>query len=332
MYTSKEPLISIIVPVYNVEKYLTCCIESIVGQTYKNLEILLMDDGSTDSSPEICDRYAAQDRRIRVIHKGNGGSADARNAGLDQATGEYILFIDSDDLIHPEMVGSLFDSINKKQAEIAMCGFMCVGENSIGSEIADKTSGERRLNDETISVDTYWSRYYRHPDVVYIAVWNKLVRRDLYDTVRFKKGKVIDDEFVIHRLLSQCQKVSCIKENLYYYRKRTGSIMSSEYSIRHLDVVEARIERALFFYSSGQQYFAEKSVTYALSELLDAKEKIDLTKYENRERFSELRKICHQAGKQIVRSHSSFTFKIAYLTFCLGDRSYIRLMQIRRRI
>ncbi len=329
---SKEPLISILVPVYKVEKYLSCCVESLINQAYKNLEIILIDDGSPDKSPEICDKFAAQDSRIHVIHKKNGGSADARNVGLDKASGEYIIFVDSDDFIHPEMIADLYHAASKEKAEMAMCGFSCVGENCNGLENLEKVSGERRLNDEIISSNDFWSRYYSRPDVVFIAVWNKLVRRELYENVRFKKGKMIDDEFVIHHLLSQCGKVACIKENLYYYRKRTGSIMSSEFSIGHLDVVEARIERALFFKSLGQQHFAEKSVTYALSELLDAKEKIDFSQSGNKKRFSELRKSCKDAGKQIVEGHSSKVFKVAYMAFCFGDRCYACLMKIRRKV
>lgn len=329
---SKEPLISVLVPVYRVEKYLPCCVESLITQNYKNLEIILIDDGSPDNSPQICDKYAAQDSRIRVIHKKNGGSADARNVGLDVASGEYIIFVDSDDFIHPEMIADLYYAASKEQAEMSMCGFSCVGENCTKIEAPDKASGERRLNDETISPNDFWSCYYSRPDVVYIAVWNKLVRRELYQNVRFKRGKMIDDEFVIHHLLSQCKKIACVKENLYYYRKRMDSIMSSEFSIGHLDVVEARIERALFFQSLGQQHFAEKSVTYALSELMDAKEKIDFSKSFNRVRFSELRKSCKNTAEQVVKGSSSKVFKAAYVAFSLGDRCYICLMKIRRRI
>lgn len=328
----KKPLISVLVPVYKVEKYLVCCVESIINQTYKNLEIILIDDGSPDRCPEVCDKFAAQDSRIRVIHKKNGGSADARNAGLDRASGEYIIFVDGDDFIHPEMIADLYDVVSKEQTEIVMCGFICVGENSVGIEKRQDVSEEYRLSDEVISPNEFWTRYYTRPDVAYVVVWNKLIQSNLYKDVRFKKGKMIDDEFVIHHLISQCKKISCIKENLYYYRKRNDSTMTSEFSISHLDVVEARIERALFFKSRKQQHFAEKSITYALSELLDAKEKIDFSKTDNKARFLELRNNCKRAGRQVVRGHSSGIFKLAYLALLLGDGCYIRLMEIRRKM
>lgn len=173
---SEGSLITVLVPAYKVEKYLPCCLESLINQTYKNLEIILIDDGSPDKSPEICDNYAARDGRIYVIHKQNGGSAAARNAGLDKASGAYIIFVDSDDFVHPEMLADLYRVVSRERADMAMCGFLCVGENHNGTENLGKVSGERRLNDEVICKDEYWNYYYNRPDVAYIAVWNKLVR------------------------------------------------------------------------------------------------------------------------------------------------------------
>lgn len=326
----EESLITVLVPVYKVEKYLSCCIESIIHQTYKNLEIILIDDGSPDNCPCICDCYAAQDSRIQVIHQKNRGSAAARNAGLERATGEFIIFIDSDDFVHSEMLSDLYAAVNREKADMAMCGFICVNEECNRTADMEKMSGEHRLNDEVICADEYWNYYYNRPDVAFIAVWNKLIRREVYENVRFKEGKTIDDEFVIHYLISRCERIVCVKENLYYYRKRSGSVMSSAFSINHLDVIEARVDRALFFVNQNRQRFAEKSVTYAISELMDSKKRIDLKNQENSERFKKLRNMCKAAGREVVKRNASKLFKVAYLGFCMGDTWYLIMMKIRR--
>lgn len=327
----KEKLISVLVPVYRVEKYLSCCIDSILKQTYKNLEIILIDDGSPDGCPKLCDQYAKRDSRIKVIHKKNGGSSEARNVGLDNASGDYIIFVDGDDFIYPSMISDLYHAICRDHSEMALCSFSCVGENCF--DLYNQKEGtESHLKDEVISPVDFWKQYYGQPDIAYVAVWNKLVHKDLYRNVRFPKGKMIDDEFVIYPLVAGCERITCIKENLYCYRKRNDSIMSSKFSIGHLDVVEARVERALQFLAKGQQYYSEKSLTFALSELMDAKRKLNLTTPQNRNRFNELRASCKAAGKQIMGASSSAKFKLAYLALLMGDHSYMLLMSIRRKI
>ena len=159
-------LISVIVPVYNTEKYLEKCVMSILNQTYKNLEIILIDDGSTDNSPQICDSLAEKDNRITVIHQPNGGVSSARNTGLDNTHGDYIMFVDSDDYIAPNMIEFLSENIG--DTDIAMCGYNSVDENGNLSPQENVT-----VADGIISIDTFWNYFYTDTRIYYVTLWAK---------------------------------------------------------------------------------------------------------------------------------------------------------------
>ena len=229
-------LISVIVPIYKVEPYLDRCVRSIVEQAYENLEIILVDDGSPDNCPAICDAWAAKDSRIRVIHKENGGLSDARNAGLEVATGEYVSFIDSDDHIAPDFLARLQDAMVKTGAEVAGCAADYVDEdgnvlrlrNAADVSEMGKLEALRRLVQE---------------DGVYQTVWNKLYRRDVIDGIPFAVGKLNEDEFWTYRVLDRIEKLAIVSEPLYHYLQRFGSIIGTGYNIRRLDGLEARFQR-----------------------------------------------------------------------------------------
>ncbi len=241
----KEALISIIVPVYKVEEYLNKCIDSILNQAYKNLEVILVDDGSPDRCGEICDEYAQKDDRVRVVHKQNGGLSDARNAGIDAATGEYLMFVDSDDYIHPEMAAKLYEALARDEADMALCNFLYVDENG---EKTDEENDNSPIKDEVLTRDEAFCKALRsYKKWYYVVAWNKLYKKEIFKTLRFPYGKVHEDEFVIHKVLGACAKISCISDPLYYYVQRTGSIMSAEYSVKRLDIVEAFFDRTEFF-------------------------------------------------------------------------------------
>ena len=192
MLTETHPLISIIVPVYKVEKYLEKCVKSILSQTYKNLEVILIDDGSPDSCPDICDNYANQDIRVKVIHKNNSGVSDARNDGLNVANGEYIGFVDSDDWIDPKMYEILLREILHTNADIAICDYaLCKDDGLIYGKAMPQELKNRCLCKEELIHEVL------QPYGGFFAViWNKLYRKSIFDKIRFPSGKHVEDEFV----------------------------------------------------------------------------------------------------------------------------------------
>lgn len=227
--------ISVIVPIYKVEEYLDCCVRSIVEQTYTNLEIILVDDGSPDNCPAMCDAWAAKDSRIKVIHKENGGLSDARNAGLTIASGALVSFIDSDDWIEPTFYEKLWEAMQTSGAEIAACATNFVAEDGEALWIRQaapasmgKMEALRRLVME---------------DGVYQTVWNMLYRREVMDGIPFEKGKYNEDEFWTYRVLDRIERLATVSAPLYNYRQRGTSIIGVGYNVRRLDGLEARFRR-----------------------------------------------------------------------------------------
>lgn len=223
-------LISVIIPIYNVEAYLDECIASVIAQTYSNLEIILVDDGSPDNCPQMCDEWAAKDGRIKVIHKENGGISDARNAAIDIATGDYIAFVDSDDWIEPRMYEIMLAALKKENADICACTILsCFPERRVAWGFQEYTTG----NSEKIL-----SLLYR--DTAYpVAIWNKLYRRYLWDDLRFPVGKICEDAFTTYLLVDKASKIVQIPETLYCYRIRENSTMTAAFSYKRMDEEEA---------------------------------------------------------------------------------------------
>ncbi len=217
-------LISIIVPVYNVEKYLHKCIDSIIGQTYKNLEILLIDDGSTDRSGIICDDYSAKDSRIKVIHKENGGQASARNLALTIAKGEYIGFVDSDDWIEPDMYEILYNAIIDNNADISMCGRNNISESSgLAKPFFSYPIGFSLSNSEAI-------KRFLLFDGIDSAGWDKLFKRKIAINHRFPLGLISEDLLYIYKCIKEAEKIYHVGIPLYNYLQRNNSTSRSKYS------------------------------------------------------------------------------------------------------
>ncbi len=218
-------LISVIVPVYKVEKYIEKCVDSIISQTYDNLEIILVDDGSPDKCPHICDRYKKMDGRIKVIHKENGGLSSARNAGLDICSGEYIAFIDSDDCIAEDYIEKLYSAMETENADIALCDFLYTGS------LTDYNNEYNQLHFPRFTADgrEVVRRYYSAENgTALVVAWGKLYRRELFRTLRYPVGRIHEDEFVFAELMLNCKKAVWIEEKLYFYLQRENSIMSEK--------------------------------------------------------------------------------------------------------
>lgn len=230
--------ISIIVPIYNVEQYLDKCIESLVNQTYKNLEIILVDDGSEDNSGHMADLWERKDNRIKVIHKKNGGLSDARNAGLRIVIGDYISFIDSDDYIDRDMYRCLMNDLINNNADIAVCNIKHVYENS-NKEIIKY----HRKNCVLSSLEAM--EEYIHNGIVQAVVWNKLYKRELIGELQFEVNKTNEDEFFSYKVISKAKKITYNQDIFYNYLQRKSSIMGN-YSLKRLDALDATYERLNF--------------------------------------------------------------------------------------
>lgn len=217
-------LISVIVPVYKVEPYLNRCVDSILAQTYQNLEVLLVDDGSPDGCGAICDAYARQDSRVRVIHKKNGGLSSARNAGLDEARGEYLAFVDSDDWIEPETYAYLLGLIKQHDVKLSYAGRYDVEE-----ETGVETVGLCPEQEEKISSETFVGRIFRW-DNVDSAAWDKLYHRSLFENHRYPLGKICEDVPVTYRVILETDYVAVGNRPMYHYCHRKGSITQSQIS------------------------------------------------------------------------------------------------------
>lgn len=224
-----EDLISVIIPVYKVESYLNKCIKSVVNQTYRNLEILLIDDGSPDRCPQICDQWAREDSRIIVFHKENGGLSDARNYGLDRATGRYIAFVDSDDYIHKDMYQIMYQTMH-----IYKCDIVEVDYNRLTANEENNAQVQIKLVPENIFVrdkkEAFSQMILDIKSKSY--AWNKLYKSTLWNNIRFPKGKLFEDILTTYKLIILSSKVVKLDAPLYNYIIRNGSIVSTIFNIK----------------------------------------------------------------------------------------------------
>lgn len=234
-----DSLISVIVPIYNVEKYLDRCVDSIINQTYKNLEIILVDDGSPDNCPKMCDDYAEKDSRIKVVHKENGGLSDARNVGMEVATGEYVSFIDSDDYISLDFYETLLETIVDNDSDIVECGVVKFYEDNNFDEYSDDL---KVTNYDTLyALDGLINEnpFKQH-------VWNKLYKSNIVLDIPYAVGKLNEDEFWTYQIFGKAKKVTRINKTMYYYFQRGSSIMGNGYNIRRLDALEGKMNRQAY--------------------------------------------------------------------------------------
>lgn len=221
-------LITVIIPVYNVEKYLNKCMESVVNQTYKSLEILLIDDGAKDSSGFMCDSWAERDSRIKVIHKENGGLSSARNCGLDQAHGNYIMFVDSDDFMSEDIVSILYEDIKRTKADIAICDAMHIFEDY---KVVFDTGKETRTYTSIEAIQEMWYQKSFLP-----SAWGKLYKLELFQNIRFTENRLYEDIDIMHELFWKAETIIYRNDKLYGYVHRDESITTQKFSERDLDI------------------------------------------------------------------------------------------------
>ena len=253
-----DDLISVIVPVYKVENYLDRCVESITNQTYKNLEIILVDDGSPDNCPRMCDEWSKKDSRIKVIHKENGGLSDARNAGMVIATGEVISFIDSDDYIDLNMYELLINKMHETDSDIVSCGVNWVDESG------------RVLKSDIVLSDVVFSTVEAMKELLDDGalkqpVWNRIYKREIALTIPFEKGKCHEDVFWSYQAVGKSKRICVINQVFYYYVQRSDSIMGRSFSETRLDALEANHNRCAYIKKNFPELYTHASYIYLVT-------------------------------------------------------------------
>lgn len=239
--------ISVIVPVYNVEKYLDKCILSVINQTYKDLEIILVDDGSPDRCPEICDEWAKKDSRIKVIHKENGGQGTARNMALDICTGDYVIFVDSDDYIKNDMISSMVSALGKKKYDLVLCGYAV--DNCL--HIIDTAWYETNFQCDNKRL---LLEYLKVRKIITGPVC-KLFKREIFDDIRFPNFRANEDAYIMHRLFGKCNNAYFINKHLYIQNIREGSTEQSPFNKNKMHLLDCTIDL--------REYITEKYPEYS---------------------------------------------------------------------
>ena len=257
-----DALISIIVPIYNVEKYIEECLYTISKQTYSNFEVICVDDGSTDRSPGLAQSFCKRDKRFFYYHKGNGGLSSARNYGIERAKGEHIVFIDSDDFVKNDFLEKLYNSINKTNADISMCGYV---EYDYKYHIAPIICNFPCVNNlETHTVDKFslWKEYHsnKYNSCGCTVVWNKIYKKSLFTNIRFEEGKIFEDEYINYRLFDICKCITIISDCLYCYRRNRSGSITKQYTGGQKQHLIPILMRNIFFIQN--KYPLELSRTY----------------------------------------------------------------------
>lgn len=263
-----KDLISVIIPIYNKEKYLDNCLKSIINQSYKEIEIILINDGSTDSSEEICKRYKSKDNRIKLISTENRGAASARNTGIENAVGKYLSFIDADDYIENTYYETMLDLIKTHNAQIAECGFERINEGEKYT-FPKKNQETRVMTRKEALIELYGKDDKEHVKTVIMC--NKLFESNLFKNIRYISGRIIDDETIIYRLIEQCKRIVETNDILYGYVQSSNSIMRKDFSMKRLDdsitVYDECIEH--FKYEPDIQACCLKRAIYFYGEFLE---------------------------------------------------------------
>lgn len=305
-----ESLVSIIVPIYNVEQYLACCLDSVISQTYRNIEILLIDDGSTDTSGMIAETYGVKDSRIRVFHTANNGVSHARNVGLDAMTGKYCLLLDSDDALHKDAVARSVRLMEHEDLDCVIYKYQTVEDNKFENTIHKI---ERQKNSELYV-------YYAHDELMReiltgqrfrMLACNKLYKASLWTNIRYPIGRKFgDDTFVTYQLMDRCTRGGYIEDVLYFYRQREGSALHSKLSIDNLQLFHSYTELLTYYSDNAYGLLDEAYYAYVIR-MFDFFARVnnsDLTEQERRRLLEALRRISKPYRKRLC-SCTKATYK-----------------------
>lgn len=318
------PTVSVIIPVYKVERYLDDCVKSVTAQTYTDLEIILVDDGSPDGCPALCDAWAKKDTRIRVIHRENGGLSAARNSGIDAARGAFLTFVDSDDLLEPDAVRCAVEEQQRTDADMVIYNVLYVDEENRPLPAPDFSGFKAEVLDE----ESIWQRYFalQETKIYYVVAWNKLYRRALFDTLRYTPGKRYEDQFILPHLLGRCRRVVCLPYKGYRYRQRGGSIMAAGSGRRYLDRPEYLLEWCRCFARKGDTLRAEGLLNDAIANLAE-KQLFDLTTPAQRARYRAACRDCAAAYRQLAQITGQNSMRLRAILLRLGLPVYLAFLE-----
>lgn len=302
--------ISIIVPVYQVEKYIAQCIESMLNQTFTDFELILIDDGSRDNSGKICDTYAEKDDRITVIHTENRGAAAARNIGLERASGRYIAFLDGDDYSPENMLQRFYEVINGSEYDIAVSDFLNIlpdEKDNFTLHLEEKTVSGREVLEHLKNEKNYG---------VWTIVWNKIYKREVLENIRFPDGKYFEDEFFSDLFYLKSNKIRVISDVLCYHRVLSSSTMNTQKAENYLDLIDAFRERLNIYFENN---YSDDEAFKVLIYLLDPFTRCKGARLvgENKKRVREARKFIGTAAKRLMKGKLSFIKKAALCSVSL---------------
>lgn len=319
-----KDLISVVIPVYKVEKYLNKCIDSVINQTYTNLEIILVDDGSPDNCGKICDEYAKNDKRISVIHKKNGGLSDARNAGIDIAKGIYITFIDSDDYVESNYIEILYNSITKNNTDMAISSHKVIYENGT---ILDKATEEN-----SISKPKEVLKRILYDDGIDLSAWAKLYKTELFENIRYPKNRLFEDAATTYKLIDKCNEISIVSKSTYNYIIRNNSITNNSFTIKKMDLIMSTEEMCGYIKNKYPELerAADRRQMYAylstLSQLAMSKQK-----FKNEQKYM-MKYIKNNRKKALKDKKLPQRDRIALLSTMFGFRFYKIMWNCYRKI
>lgn len=316
-------LVSVVIPIYNVEKYLSDCMKSIFAQDYRKLEIILVDDGSSDKCGELCDQYMRFDSRIIVIHQKNAGLSAARNAGIKIAKGDFITFVDSDDMLAPGFVKMALELAEDNQADIVVASNVrCESDARWSAQYQSLAEMKVIVYSDSIQK---MKKFLIGTDIGTIAC-AKLYRRELFDTIRYPVGKYHEDVFTTYKVVDKANRIVTTSRVGYIYRKNPNSITMSGFSVKHLDIVEGKREQLAFiqkFYPNLQKE-AEMGVIYACNQCMMLMAKVDY----NKQITDEFQKLYREYGKSYLISSVSIKGKTLTCVAMLNVKLACFLLQM----
>lgn len=327
----RREMISVIVPAYNVEPYLKRCVDSLAGQTYKELEIILVNDGSTDGTGELCEQLALTDKRIKVIHKQNGGLSDARNAGIDVAEGEFYSFIDGDDYIEPDTYECMVAEMQNPKVSIVAAGFADV---DIQGNTTFRVSPKYQcLTKEEAFKDVFGGRGY-----ITQSSCNKLFRSNLFEKIRYKKGIINEDMEILPRLIDISSYVVLLDKVVYYYVKKPGSITTSSYSMKRYEAI--KIEEDVYRMCKAKypdlqpyaSYYELRSLYGMLCNLMGCDNRGDFKAQEMNIRCKIIWSFIRSNRWKVIRDEYREEMKAYFINALLGAQNVKRLVKIKNRI
>lgn len=322
----ENPLVTIVVPMYNVEKYIEKCINSLINQTYQNIEIIIINDGTKDNSLAIAERKAKEDRRIKIISQPNQGLSAARNTGIDNASGDYICFVDSDDFIHTDYVKLLLECILENDVDISVCNFFYIDEQ--GNTWKRKEKEKKIYNNEEALKDIFSKEQNTE-----VMTWNKLYKIQLFrdNKIYFPVGRYHEDNFTTYKLYYYANKIAMISDELYYYLQRNNSIMGQKFNKKRLDILDAIGETKSFF-KDKKIKLNEEIQCYEILTKINILNNMIRDKYKGRERIDIIRDI--KENKKVFKKnkHIDKKTKAALILIFEKGRIYTALLLLSDKI